>query len=645
MKRKQKRELAKLIVTGILLAAAAILFRVLPLDYGKPVFFIARLAAFAAIYLVVGYGVVAGAVRNLFSGQLLDEKFLMTVASAAAFAIGEYPEAVAIVLFYGAGELFQDVAVRRSRDSIRALAAIRSDVAHVREGGTVIDTDPGKVPAGSIIEVRPGELIPLDGRVLEGFASVDAKSLTGESAPVSAGPGDPVYGGTISTDGLLVIETARELKESSQEKIISMVENAALNKSKTERFITKFANIYTPVVVAAAVLIAVVPPLVTGGWARWLRSAIVFLVVSCPCALVVSIPMAFFAGVGRASRRGIMVKGAEYLEALADAGAAVFDKTGTVTSGRFEVSEALPAPGVDENELLRNAFDAGKLSNHPVSQAVVRYCRGKGIPKDISGGNDPENGIPGEGIPDNGGLRLCELPGRGVCLLNGGDKIYAGNRRLAEELMENGTYGELPENVNGTAIYVFRNEKYLGAVSLEDAVKPEAAGAVEALKKQGVGRIVMLSGDSGRTCAKASKAAGIDEYKGDLLPDGKLAELRKIIAENRKKTVFLGDGINDAPALALADVGVAMGNMGQDAAVEAADCVIMNDDLGKLPEAIGIARKTRRIAAENVVIALTAKLLVLIPALAGISVMWAAVFADVGILIIAVINTMRLTRG
>lgn len=640
MNKKQKCELIRLVVTGILLAAASVLFRLLPLDYGRPLFFIIRIVVFAAIYLIVGIDVIAGAARNLFSGQLLDEKCLMTVASVAAFAIGEYPEAVAIVLFYGVGELFQNVAVRRSKDSIKALASLRSDVAHLRRGGTVIDTEPGKVAVGSIIEVRPGELIPLDGKVLEGFSSIDTKSLTGESVPVSVGPGDTVYGGTVSGDGLLVIETTRELAQSSQEKIISMAENASLNKSKTERFITRFANVYTPVVAAAAVLIAVVPSLLTGDWARWLRSAVSFLVVSCPCALVVSIPMAFFAGVGKASRRGIMVKGAEYLEALADTGAAVFDKTGTITSGVFAVTSVLAAGNVSRDELLRSAFEAERLSNHPVSQAVVRYCleddadlvsRG-----DLSGSGASAN--------ETGSAGFTELPGRGVCLSKDREVIYAGNRRLADELMEAGAEGELSGGDEGTAIYVFRNNRYLGALILEDTVKPEAAGALAALKKQGVTRLVMLSGDNEKACAKASKTAGIDEYKGGLLPGGKLDELKKILSENKKKTVYLGDGINDAPVLALADVGVAMGNMGQDAAVEAADCVIMNDDLCKLPEAIGIARKTKRIASENVIIALAAKLLVLIPAVFGVSVMWAAVFADVGILMIAVLNAMRLMK-
>ncbi|MBP1587912.1 MAG: heavy metal translocating P-type ATPase [Clostridia bacterium] len=658
MTKRQKRELARLIITGILLIAAVLLFRLLPLDYRNPVFFAIRLAAFAAVFLIVGIDVIAGAARNLLSGRLLDEKFLMTVASVAAFAIGEYPEAVAIVLFYGVGELFQGVAVRRSKDSIKALASLRSDVAHLRAGGDVRDVSPADVAAGSIIEVRPGELIPLDGRVLEGFSLVDAKSLTGESVPVSVGPGDAVFGGTISSDGLLVIETTRELGQSSQEKIISMVENAALNKSKTEQFITKFANVYTPVVVAAAVLIAVIPSLITGDWGRWLRSAIVFLVVSCPCALVVSIPMAFFAGVGKASKRGIMVKGAEYLEALAEAGAAVFDKTGTITSGQFAVAEVLPAAGVPANELLANALEAERLSNHPVSRAVVQYCRENKI--DGADGDDVPDGITGtDGIDgldgrDNSGAELTELSGRGVCLKAGDDRIYAGNRRLANEILRgaasDGTapggeaIPDMPDNADGTAIFVFRNERYLGAIILEDTVKPEAAEALDALKRQGVDRLVMLSGDNEKACGRASQAAGIREYKSELLPGDKMDELKKILAENRKKTVYLGDGINDAPVLALADVGIAMGSMGQDAAVEAADCVIMNDDLRKLPEAIAIARKTRRIATENVMIALAAKLLVLIPAILGASVMWAAVFADVGILIIAVLNAMRLMK-
>ncbi len=646
--KKQKKELIKLIVSAVLLIAAAVFFAMVPLDYTNPVIFAARIAVFAGIYLITGFDIIKNAFRGIFSGDFLDEQFLMTVASVAAFFIGEYVEGVAIIVLYGIGELFQNIAVGRSRKRISAIAALRTDVAHVLENGEITDLDPEEVAVGSIIEVRPGEKIPIDGVVTEGFAGVDTSSLTGESNPVSVSPGDTVFGGTISTDGRLVIKTTKPLAESSQEKVIALVEEAAMKKSKTERFITKFARIYTPCVVIAAVLIALIPSLITGDPVRWIRSAIVFLVVSCPCALVISIPMAFFAGVGKASKSGVLVKGAEYLERLADAKNIVMDKTGTITSGTFEVKSVTCAEGVSEERLLKAACTAESASNHPLAAAIADFCGKRGI-----------SAASGDKI------EFREYPGKGVTAVSGEDVLAAGNIGFAREIAKNGGVTEpeafpgnektaennvfpenalFPENVAGTAVYVFENGKYLGLLTLGDTVKPGSREAVLNFKKLGVERVVMLSGDAESECASVAEECGLDDYKSRLLPGDKVTELENIISGTGKTTVYVGDGINDAPVLALADVGVAMGSMGQDAAVEAADCVIMNDDLRKLAEAVGISRKTVRIARQNVILAIGVKMAVLVLAAFGLSAMWPAVFADVGVLVLAILNSMRVMK-
>lgn len=646
--KKQKKELIKLIVSAVLLIAAAVFFATVPLDYTNPVIFAVRIAVFAGIYLITGFDIIKNAFRGIFSGDFLDEQFLMTVASVAAFFIGEYVEGVAIIVLYGIGELFQNIAVGRSRKRISAIAALRTDVAHVLENGEITDLDPEEVAVGSIIEVRPGEKIPIDGVVTEGFAGVDTSSLTGESNPVSVSPGDTVFGGTISTDGRLIIKTTKPLAESSQEKVIALVEEAAMKKSKTERFITKFARIYTPCVVIAAVLIALIPSLITGDPVRWIRSAIVFLVVSCPCALVISIPMAFFAGVGKASKSGVLVKGAEYLERLADAKNIVMDKTGTITSGTFEVKSVTCAEGVSEERLLKAACTAESASNHPLAAAIADFCGKRGI-----------SAASGDKI------EFREYPGKGVTAVSGEDVLAAGNIGFAREIAKNGGKTEpeafpgnektaennvfpenalFPENVAGTAVYVFENGKYLGLLTLGDTVKPGSREAVLNFKKLGVERVVMLSGDAESECASVAEECGLDDYKSRLLPGDKVTELENIISGTGKTTVYVGDGINDAPVLALADVGVAMGSMGQDAAVEAADCVIMNDDLRKLAEAVGISRKTVRIARQNVILAIGVKMAVLVLAAFGLSAMWPAVFADVGVLVLAILNSMRVMK-
>lgn len=646
--KKQKRELIKLIVSAVLLIAAAVFFATVPLDYSNPFVFAARIAVFAAIYLITGFDIIKNAVRGIFSGDFLDEQFLMTVASVAAFFIGEYVEGVAIIVLYGIGELFQNIAVGRSRKRISAIAALRTDTAHVLENGEISDRDPEEVGVGSLIEVRPGEKIPLDGTVTEGFAGIDTSSLTGESNPVNVAPGDAVFGGTISTDGRLVIRTTKPLAESSQEKVIALVEEASMKKSKTERFITKFARIYTPCVVVAAILIALIPSLIMRDPVRWIRTAIMFLVVSCPCALVISIPMAFFAGVGKASKSGVLVKGAEYLERLADAKNIVMDKTGTITSGTFEVKSLACAVGVSEERLLKAACVAESASNHPLAAAIEKYCAKRGIAA-----------VSGEKI------EFREYPGKGVTAVAGDDVFAAGNIGFAREIAKNGgKYGDaaatgtapereingfpgndgFPENTSGTAVYVFENGKYLGLLTLGDTVKQGSSEAVSSFKKLGVESVVMLSGDAESECSAVAEEVGLDSYKSRLLPENKVEELEKIISETKKTTVYVGDGINDAPVLALADVGVAMGSMGQDAAVEAADCVVMNDDLRNLAEAVAISRKTVRIARQNVILAIGVKMAVLILAACGISAMWPAVFADVGVLVIAILNSMRVMK-
>ncbi|MCR5693424.1 MAG: heavy metal translocating P-type ATPase [Clostridia bacterium] len=625
MKKKHKRELFKIILSVVLLGTAALLLNLLPIDYTNTGFFIMRICIYAGVYMILGFDIIKGALKNVFSGDLLDERFLMTVASVAAFFIGEYVEGIAVIIFYSIGELFQDIAVGKSRNMISATAGLRVDTCRMVTDEGVVDKDPGEVPVGSLIEVRPGERIPIDGVVVEGLSGIDTSSLTGESAPRSAGPGDNVFGGTLSTDGLLRIRTTKTAENSSQERIISLVEEASMNKSVTERFITKFARVYTPAVVILAVLLAIIPSIITGDWSRWVKTAIMFLVVSCPCALVVSIPLAFFAGVGKSSKEGVLVKGAEYLERLAEVESWVFDKTGTVTSGSFAVREAVPAEGFDRKTLLDLAYTVENGSNHPIAEAIAKYALGRGaVSVCVDGG------------------AFKELPGLGAELNTGDFVIRAGNLRYARKIAGK----NFTPIGSGTEVYVFRNGDYVGAFGLGDNVRSGVKEAFDDLRKKcGAERIVMLSGDRDGACKEIAEECGFDDYRSELLPEGKIRALSEIIQRTKKSTVYVGDGINDAPVLALADVGVAMGGVGQDAAVEAADCIIMNDDIAKLVRASEISRKTVRIARQNVVFAIGIKLLVLLLAATGFGVMWVAVFADVGVLILAILNSLRVMRG
>ena len=614
MSRKQKRVLVRILAA----AALTVLAWLLPLK-GIP-----RLAAFLVPYLVIGYDVLWKAVRNIAHGQVFDESFLMAVATIGAFAVGEYPEAAAVMLFYQVGELFQSIAVGRSRRSIAALMDIRPDTACVVRDGTETVVSPEEVAVGETIVVRPGEKIPLDGRILEGRTAVDAAALTGESVPEEKAPGQKVVSGTVNLSGVIRVRTESAFGESTVSKILELVENASSRKAKAENFITRFARWYTPCVVGGAVLLAVLPPLLLGGgWAEWIHRALIFLVVSCPCALVCSVPLTFFGGIGGASRSGILFKGAGGMEMLEKTDTVVFDKTGTLTKGRFAVTAVRPAEGITSDALLQLAAAVERYSTHPIAEAV----------REAAAGN----------TGDAGALRTEnteELAGLGLKAQIGNDTIYAGNKRLMERI---GLTCEAPDGA-GTVVHLARvsagNAAYLGSITAADACKDGAREALDALKGLGVRRTVMLTGDRKPSAEAVGRALGIDEIHAELLPGDKVDRVEAILREGRR-TAFVGDGINDAPVLARADVGIAMGAMGSDAAIESADVVLMDDRLDRLPAAVRIARRTLRIVRENIVFALGVKALILLLGALGIADMWMAVFGDVGVLILAVLNALR----
>ncbi len=574
-------------------------------------------------YLILGYDVVWGAVRNIMRGRVFDEKFLMTVSTIGAFAIGEYPEAVAVMLLYQIGEFFQSLAVKRSRRSISELMDIRPDSANLLRGGKLEAVDPDEVEVGDIIVVKPGEKLPLDGVITEGETMLDTRALTGESVPKKARPGDSVLSGCINETGVIKIKVTKEFGESTASKILDLVENAAGRKAPTENFISVFARYYTPVVVALAVLLAVIPPLVLGGgWSEWIRRCFVFLVISCPCALVISIPLTFFGGIGAASREGVLVKGSNYLEALNYVDTIVFDKTGTLTKGTFSVTKTLPAEGVDSGELLKYAAAAEKMSNHPIARSVTAAFDGSIDTLSVS--------------------EYREISGHGVSAVIDGKTVLAGNARL---LSENGVdLGEV--NEGGTVVYVALDKKYLGALVISDEIKEQSKAAIEELKALGVGKTVMLTGDNETTAKAVSNELGLDEFHAGLLPAQKVEQVEKLFdsISGGKKLAFVGDGINDAPVLARADVGIAMGALGSDAAIEAADIVLMKDDPSSLADALRIAKYTKRIVTQNIVLVLAVKVIILALGALGLAGMWIAVFGDVGIMMIAVLNSMRILR-
>jgi len=607
---KNKTRLAKIIAGGALFLAA-VLF-----DF-KDIY--VRLACFLVPYLIVGGDVLWKAVRNIRRGKVFDENFLMCIATAGAFVVGEYAEGVAVMLFYQVGEYFQDYAVDKSRRSIAGLMDIRPDYANVKRGEEIVTVDPDEVRIGETIVIKAGEKIPLDAVVLEGFSMVDASALTGESVPKETEAGSDILSGCINLNGLLTARVTKEYGESTVSKILDLVENASSKKSSSENFVTKFAQYYTPAVVIIAALLAAAPPLLTGQpFGGWLYRALVFLVISCPCALVISIPLGFFGGVGGASRCGILVKGSNYLEALSKTEIVVFDKTGTLTKGVFNVSEIHPE-GITKEELLEIAAYAEYYSNHPISLSLQ-----KAYQKEIDRGRIGE---------------VEEIPGHGVRAAVDGRAVLAGNRRLMSG--QNIPYAE--SDAVGTLVHVAVDGKYAGYIVISDEVKDDAAQAIGDLKKAGIKKTVMLTGDARPAAEKVGVALGLDTVYSELLPGGKVERVEELFREKSQKgkLAFVGDGINDAPVLARADIGIAMGGLGSDAAIEAADVVIMTDEPSKLVIAMKISNRTLHIVKQNIVFALSVKGAVLILGAFGLSTMWEAVFADVGVAVIAILNAMR----
>ena len=636
MTRKQKKMLWRIILSFVLLVAAALLpeiqvpfsmwphFGQVPVtEAGEPYYTFPRLYLFLVPYLVVGWDVLWRAVRNIKNGQVFDENFLMSVATVGAMAIGEYAEGVAVMLFYQVGELFQSVAVDRSRKSISALMDIRPDYANVEREGQLVQVDPEEVAVGDIIVVKPGERVPLDGLVTEGTSTLDTAALTGESLPRDVKDGDEIISGCVNLSGVLHVRVSKPFGESTVAKILDLVENSSSKKAKAEHFITKFARYYTPAVVFAALALALAPSLFTGRWDVWVPRALNFLVVSCPCALVISIPLSFFGGIGGASKQGILVKGGNYLEALAQAGIVVFDKTGTLTRGTFAVTEVHPRQ-VSEGELLELAALAEHFSTHPISLSIQAACRPAPDPARVTDAR--------------------EIAGCGIQAVVDGKTVLAGNRKLMDQ---NNIQFEDSCSHTGTIVHVAVDGTYAGHIVISDQVKPGAREALQALKEAGVRGTGMLTGASRAVGAAVGRELGLDEVHAELLPGDKVDQVERLLERKgpKEQLVFVGDGINDAPVLSRADIGVAMGALGSDAAIEAADIVLMDDDLAKLPLAVRIARRTLRIVRQNVVFALSVKFLVLFLSAIGRANMWMAVFADVGVSVLAILNASRMLRA
>ncbi|MBQ8250044.1 MAG: cadmium-translocating P-type ATPase [Clostridia bacterium] len=606
--RKQKRQLKKIIVAAVLFAAG-IVTSVFEISYIPLLFF-------AAAYIVVGLEILIKAVKGLFSAQLLDENFLMAIATVGAFALGEFSEGVAVMLFYQVGELFQSIALSRSRRSITALMDLRADSADVERDGAVISVDPSEVEVGEVIVLKPGEKIPLDGVIIEGASSLNTAALTGESMPRAVSVGDDVLSGSVNGEGLIRVRTTKKFGESTVSKILDLVENSAAKKSRREAFITRFARWYTPIVVAAAVLISVLPPIFDGAWSKWVYQGLNFLVISCPCALVISVPLSFFGGIGAASKRGILIKGGNYLEALAELDTVIFDKTGTLTEGHFFVSEVCPI-GVDRDELLKIAAKVESVSSHPIARSIVEAY----------------------GMVDTSDVtEVTELAGKGVMCKINGVTAAVGGVKLVESLG-----GDVSIKADGdTTVFVIFDGKLIGSISVCDRVKATAKKAVTLLGNVGIKRSVMLTGDNKTTAGRVASELGISEYRAELLPQDKVAEVERLLKEG--SCAFVGDGINDAPVLSRADVGIAMGGIGSDVAIEAADVVLMDDDPSKIADGIKIARRTIRISRQNTVFALGVKGAIMLLGVFGIANMWLAVFADVGVSVLAILNAMRVQR-
>lgn len=574
-------------------------------------------------YIIVGFEIVRKAIRNIIRGKIFDENFLMTVATIGAFGVGEFPEAACVMLFYQVGELFQSYAVDKSRKSISTLMNIRPDFANVERNSKLEKVDPDDVKIGEIIVVKTGEKVPLDGYIIEGKSSLDTKALTGEALPREVTAGDEVLSGCINLNGFIKVEVTKEYGESTVSKILDLVENASSKKSKSENFITKFARYYTPIVVIIAVILAVLPPLIIKGasFSDWLYRALSFLVVSCPCALVISIPLSFFGGIGGASKMGILIKGSNYLEAIANTEIVVFDKTGTLTEGVFEVQK-VKAVNISEEELLKITAYSENYSNHPIALSVKKAYNKEIDEKQI--------------------INAQELSGLGIIARIGEQDILVGNEKLMNERQIKFTKC----NDIGTILYVAIERKYVGCIVIADKIKEDSIKAIENLKKNNVKQTVMLTGDRKNVGESVAKELGLDRVYTELLPDGKVEKVESLLKEKsaKGKLAFVGDGINDAPVLAISDIGIAMGGLGSDAAIEAADVVLMTDEPSKIVKAIHLSKKTMRIVRENIIFAIFVKVLVLILSAFGLSTMWGAVFADVGVSIIAIINALRVLR-
>ena len=606
MSRKQKTVLARIIISAVLCVVAGLL----PIDG------VWKLLAFSVPYLVIGYDVLWGAVRNIIHGQVFDEQFLMAIATLGAFAIEDYPEAAAVMLFYQVGELFQSIAVGKSRKSISALMDICPEYAVVLRDGEEVTVPPEEVGIGEVLIIKPGEKIPLDGEITEGSTTVNTAALTGESLPVDKTVGDRVISGTINLSGVIKVKAQSLYEESTVSKILELVENSAEKKARAENFITRFARYYTPCVVIGAVLLAVIPPLFfSQEWSMWINRALIFLVVSCPCALVVSVPLSFFGGIGGASREGILIKGANYLETLSKVDTVVFDKTGTLTKGTFAVN-AIHPQNMTEAQLLDIAAAAESYSTHPVGESIVAAHKGH-IDKTRIG-------------------EVKELAGMGLRAVIDGKTFFVGNGALMDKVGA----GWHDCHLAGTVIHIAESSEYLGHIVINDEIKPDSKVAVAGLKELGIKNTVMLTGDTERVAKSVGEEVGIDSVCAKLLPAQKVEKVEELLSQGCK-TAFVGDGINDAPVLTRADVGIAMGALGSDAAIESADIVLMDDKPSKLPSAIRISRKTMRIVRQNIVFALAVKAIILALGAFGIANMWTAVFGDVGVMVIAILNAMR----
>lgn len=623
MSKKLKKELKRILLGLVIFAVLMIIEHTVgfPGILGS---WWAELILYLVPYFIVGSDVVKKCLLGIKNRQLLDECFLMTLATVGAFVTGEYSEAVAVMLFYQVGEWFQSLAVGKSRQSITELMDIAPDFANVeRSDGTVEEIDPEEVQVGDVLVIRAGEKIPVDGTVIQGTSMVNTSALTGESVPRTLQVSDTIISGCINGEGLLKIRAEKKYEDSTVAQILELVENASSKKSRTENFITRFARYYTPIVVAGAVILAIVPPLVVGNWMNWIMRACTFLVISCPCALVISVPLSFFGGIGAASNIGVLVKGSNYLEQMAHLDTVVSDKTGTLTEGVFRVTKVLPASGVSEDEVLRKAAILESLSTHPIARSILK-AYGKDVDSNLA--TDVQN-VTGQGL-------IADIEGK---------RILAGNKRLLQE-----NHIEFPEvsDDSSTAVYIAEEDRFLGAILISDQIKESAVQAIRKMKSEGVRHFAMLTGDRKAIAESVGTVLGVDEVRAELLPSDKVQAVEELMGRignrKREKLAFIGDGINDAPVLSRADVGIAMGSMGSDAAIEAADVVIMDDDISKIPRTIRIAKQTVAIAYQNIVFALFIKISFLILGALGIIGMWWAVFADVGVAVICILNSMRM---